>query len=425
MNALSTFKHILNQNKSGKQKAIVSVCSSHSITIAAALRTAQKYQTVALIESTSNQVDQYGGYTGLTPANFIQHVYAIADRENVNTNSILFGGDHLGPNRWQHLTSKEAMEKSYTLVSEYIKAGYKKIHLDASFICADDKIPLDETIIADRCAKMAKVCESSNSGSSPLYVIGTEVPTPGGDTTSTKIKATSPKDINKTITTFKNAFKKEGLLTIWENVIALVVQPGVEFENLNIHHYNSEGNSELSKSIEQHNGIVYEAHSTDYQTSVALSQLVTDHFGILKVGPWLTFALRESLFLLEQIEKEMGIKPPSNFKEMLHKTMKNDPRFWKHHYSETNNLEYQLSYSYFDRARYYLGHRPVTSAMDRLFANLDSEIPLSLLSQYFPGQLKKISSGMLENKPYHICVDRVCNVLDTYMVACGHNASSN
>ncbi len=445
MDALSTFKNILAKNKAGKQKAVVSVCSGHSIAIAAALRTAQKHQTIALIESTSNQVDQYGGYTGLTPKDFVQQVYAIADRENVNTNSILFGGDHLGPNRWQHLSAKEAMKKSYTLVSEYIKAGYKKIHLDASFRCADDKVLLDEAIIADRCAKMATVCEASNSGSSPLYVIGTEVPTPGGDNkssssigrnnvtastpggdnTSAELKSTPPEDVDRVITVFRDAFKKEGLLSIWENVIALVVQPGVEFENLDIHHYSTGGNSGLSKTIEQHNGIVYEAHSTDYQTDIALSQLVTDHFAILKVGPWLTFALRESLFLLEQIENEMEARTPSNFKNILHATMKDDPKFWEHHYSASNDLEYQLSYSYFDRARYYLGHRSVASAMDRLFANLDSDIPLPLLSQFLPAQYKKICSGILKNKPYDLCVDRVCDVLDIYMMACGHDENSD
>jgi D-tagatose-1,6-bisphosphate aldolase subunit GatZ/KbaZ len=33
--------------------------------------------------------------------------------------------------------------------------------------------------------------------------------------------------------------------------------------------------------------------------------LVEDHFGILKVGPALTFAFREALFSLEYIEQEM------------------------------------------------------------------------------------------------------------------------
>jgi len=105
--------------------------------------------------------------------------------------------------------------------------------------------------------------------------------------------------------------------------------------------------------------------------------------------------------------------------------MKEDPRFWEQHYSEINNLDYQLSYSYFDRARYYLGHRPVASAIDRLFANLGSDIPLPLLSQYLPGQFSKISSGMLKKEPYDLCVDRVCDVLDIYMKACGHKKSND
>ena len=51
--------------------------------------------------------------------------------------------------------------------------------------------------------------------------------------------------------------------------------------------------------------MVYEAHSTDYQSPAALAQMVKDHFAILKVGPWLTFAFREVILALGTIEREM------------------------------------------------------------------------------------------------------------------------
>ena len=51
--------------------------------------------------------------------------------------------------------------------------------------------------------------------------------------------------------------------------------------------------------------MVYEAHSTDYQTRDALRALVKDHFAILKVGPGLTFAMREALWALDAIDQEL------------------------------------------------------------------------------------------------------------------------
>ena len=55
--------------------------------------------------------------------------------------------------------------------------------------------------------------------------------------------------------------------------------------------------------------MVFEAHSTDYQTAGALRALVEDRWAILKVGPALTFALREALFALSAIEEELIAAP--------------------------------------------------------------------------------------------------------------------
>lgn len=65
---------IVQQHKSGKQNGIYSVCSAHPLVIEAALLQALDNDSFLLIEATSNQVDQFGGYTGMTPADFYQYV---------------------------------------------------------------------------------------------------------------------------------------------------------------------------------------------------------------------------------------------------------------------------------------------------------------------------------------------------------------
>jgi D-tagatose-1,6-bisphosphate aldolase subunit GatZ/KbaZ len=421
MDVVSHFKRLLQQNRSGEQKGIVSVCASNPIVLTAALRTAKRYNTVALIESTSNQVDQFGGYTGLTPDQFVKKVLTIAKTEKFSGDHILFGGDHLGPNTWQHLPSHEAMDHASDLVAAYIKAGYKKIHLDTGFICRNDPTPLSDTVMADRCARLVKACERENSGVKPLYIIGTEVPTPGGDLDTKGPVLTPPEHVGLVINTYRSAFKKYHISEIWDRVAGLVVQPGIEFSNLNIHHYPAAGNPGLAKRIEFFDNIVYEAHSTDYQAESALKQLVSDHFGILKVGPWLTYTLRECLCLLEAIEIELRPGTPSQFKDHLISTMSEHPVHWQGHYTNDDTLSHQMIYSYFDRARYYLGFPEVKDAIDQLFHNLKEGIPLPLLGQYLPVQHKKLKSGALLNHPHHICVDRICDILELYMTACGYD----
>ena len=77
MNALLD---LVRRHKSGETVGIYSVCSAHPLVIEAALRLARRTGTVALVEATSNQVNQDGGYTGMRPAAFRERVLALATR---------------------------------------------------------------------------------------------------------------------------------------------------------------------------------------------------------------------------------------------------------------------------------------------------------------------------------------------------------
>ena len=77
----------------------------------------------ALIEATSNQVNQDGGYTGMKPADFRDFVHGIADRVGLPESALLLGGDHLGPNPWQALPAEEAMARAEVLIEDYVARG--------------------------------------------------------------------------------------------------------------------------------------------------------------------------------------------------------------------------------------------------------------------------------------------------------------
>jgi D-tagatose-1,6-bisphosphate aldolase subunit GatZ/KbaZ len=424
MKAIEQFKTGLAHNRAGRGAVAVSVCSAHPDVLRAVFRTADKYQTFALIESTSNQVDQYGGYTGLTPSDFVGLVHQIAAEEGFPPDSILLGGDHLGTNSWCSMPAQHALDEACKLVAAYIDAGYKKIHLDASFICRDDVAPLSDEIVATRCAEMAKVCEAHCGDNLPFYVIGTEVPTPGGVFDDEEMHITTPAQVETTLEVFEAVFRRNNLEAAWDRVVGLVVQPGVEFGDDVIHEFQPE--PLLSSTILNHSNMVYEAHSTDYQTAEALKEMMRHHFYILKVGPWLTFALREGLYLLELIEKELSPPVPSCFRETLLKVMNNDPRHWKRYYvGSPEEINFKLNFSYSDRARYYLGCDEVVAAQKQLMKNLEQHLPESLISQFLPNQYTRLRAGRLAKDPRSLAVDRVTNVLELYMDAgCGELTKS-
>jgi len=170
-------------HKAGSPVGVYSVCSAHPTVVEAAMAQAAADGSYVLIEATSNQVDQYGGYTGLRPAEFRDLVLRIADDTGFTRDRVVLGGDHLGPNRWQRESSSAAMEKADVLIAAYVEAGYTKIHLDCSMSCADDPDVLADEVVASRSARLMRIAEDTahRIGSpGPVYVIGTEVPVPGG-----------------------------------------------------------------------------------------------------------------------------------------------------------------------------------------------------------------------------------------------------
>jgi D-tagatose-1,6-bisphosphate aldolase subunit GatZ/KbaZ len=385
----------------------------------------QKIAGKLLIEATCNQVNQFGGYTGMTPADFIRYVREIAEENKFPFENIILGGDHLGPNVWQNEPAETAMQKSTVMMRDFVQAGFVKIHLDCSMRLGDDpKGALDIEVSAKRAAQLAKVAESSveAAGQLPSYVIGTEVPVPGGAHEHEEgVSVTKIEDARQTIEVTREAFYREGLQSAWERVIAVVVQPGVEFGDDFVLEYKPEKAKELSRFIESES-IVYEAHSTDYQTRAALKKLVEDHFAILKVGPGLTFAFREAVFSLAMMEDELFPKEArSNMIRVLDDVMIQHPEYWGKYYRGTEEERaFKRKYSLSDRLRYYWTDMQVQTALEKLLENLNKQpLPLSLLSQFTPVQYERIRRNEITWTVEAIIMDHVQIVLRDYEDASG------
>ncbi|USX23680.1 D-tagatose-bisphosphate aldolase, class II, non-catalytic subunit [Oxalobacteraceae bacterium OTU3REALA1] len=422
--------NLVRRHKAGEAAGIYSVCSAHPLVIEAAMEVAVAAGEPVLIEATSNQVNQDGGYTGMTPASFRDFVHGIAGKVGLARERVLLGGDHLGPNAWQDQPADDAMEKAELLIEQYVLAGFRKIHLDCSMSCAGDPVPLPDAIVARRAARLCAVAETAwkqAGGEAPVYIVGTEVPVPGGAHEDlAELAVTTPQSAAATSAVHRAAFAEAGLHAAWPRVVGLVVQPGVEFDHHKVIDYRPEKARELSRFIEGESTLVYEAHSTDYQIRDSLAALVRDHFAILKVGPGLTFALRETLWALADIEEEMlDGRPGSNFKNVVLETMRAEPGYWLKYYGDPVRVRFDQQYSLSDRIRYYWPHPAIQQAQTALIDYLEHNAPpLTLLSQYLPAQYEAVREGRLRNRPADLLKEGVAKVLRQYMDACTAGAAT-
>lgn len=424
--AVTRLRNLLRGNRKSRKGGTYAVCSAHPVVIEAAIQQSLADASLLHVESTSSQVNQFGGYSKLTPSQFAQWIYSAAKNAGLPADRVLLGGDHLGPYPWRGELSSVAMEKACKLVRDCVAAGYRKIHLDSSMACADDPQPaISERTIAARAATLCHAAEEAHrelpSGSpAPVYVIGTEVPTPGGESRDTgELEVTKAADVHRTLEVFRSAFSELNLNAAWERVIALVVQPGVEFGSHSVISYDRAKARSLSDSLSSHPGIVFEAHSTDYQLPQALSQMVEDHFAILKVGPWLTFAFREAVLAVSAIERELfgnTARRISEVRQALDAAMLRDPSQWRSYYQGSEEeVRRDRIYSLSDRCRYYWNQASVQEELARLLDNLRTfPIPLALISQYLPLQYEAIRAGELQPSPERMIQHHIQRVLRVY-----------
>ena len=378
--------------------------------------------TLLLVEATCNQVNQNGGYTGMRPADFRDFVLAVTDRAGLPATRLILGGDHLGTHVWRKLPAQEAMARAEAMIAQYAQAGFAKIHLDTSMSCAGDPAVLSDGVIAERAARLARVAEDEHAGTPPFYIVGTEVPVPGGASQGHELAVTRPEAAAATLTVHKQAFLAAGLGGAWARVVGLVVQPGVEFNNVSVNDYAPEKARDLARwRREEDSGILFEAHSTDFQRPQAYRALVEDGFAILKVGPGVTFAMREAICALAEMEKIL-VAPDrqSGVLEAVLAVMRKKPDHWKDYYSGSPaEIENLMLNSYSDRIRYYWPDPAIASALEKLVANLTAHPPSDiLLSRYLPLQYGRVRAGEISRAPEALILDKIRDALRPYAAAC-------
>ncbi len=419
-------KDLRNRHLSRQIGGQVAVCSAHPQIIATAAAGAKKDGTQLLVETTANQVNLSGGYTGMTPADFAGHMTRLSTEGGLARGQVLLGADHLGPHLWRRLQSMEAMAHAEALTRAFVAAGYQKLHLDTGRGCADDprgRLPVE--LAAQRAAALCRAAESAAlhfQRQPPLYVIGTEVPAPGGALEPNgTVSVTDPQLLRAELVHYEQAFRRAGVDRAWERAIAVVVQPGVDFGDHHAAAYQPQTAAELSVFHDQLPGaMTFEIHAADYQTPSALQQMVRDHFILLKIGPCLTFALREALFALAHIEKALpDLEHRSNLIAVMERLMQASPEHWQAHYHGSEQEQRFLrQYGLRDRIRYYWSSAEARQASERLMHNLSRPLPHPLVRQFLPDLAEAIADGSLPPTPGAIVQARLQSALAPYAQAC-------
>ncbi len=368
-------RQTIKANRAGQPAALPSVCSAHPMVLEASMRLAGALNRPLIIEATSNQVNQFGGYTGMKPADFVGFVRGIAKASGFNTANLIFGGDHLGPQVWRKAPATEAMAKAETLVADYVRAGFTKIHLDCSEGCQGEPAQVSDATSATRAARLAEICEATAPNPATLsYMVGTEVPPPGGaHGDGETVTPTNPAAAEATLQAHFQAFDAAGIPEAKARIVALVVQPGVEFSPTQVHPLPKGGNPALKAMLAPHKGLCFEAHSTDYQHPSAYPALAEMGFAILKIGPALTHAYRQALYALN---------PNSNLSEVMESLMLANPAHWQSHYhGNPATLKHLRHTGLADRIRYYWAQPEAEEAVEAL---MNSPTDPALANRFSP-----------------------------------------
>lgn len=397
-----------------KTKALPSFCTSNFDVIKIIIFFCKIKKLPCLIECTSNQVNQNGGYTKNTPKSFIKKIFKISKNLKFKKKNLYLGGDHLGPLPWKYNSKTIALKNSIKLIGDFLRQNYCKIHIDTSIKCRDDK-QINNKMIFNRSKEILKTPIIKKRLKDKFLIIGSEVPLSGSGDVN-KLTVTSKEQIKGECNQFKKVLKD---LKLKNKKFGLVIEPGMKYMHSKVVVPKFKKFFEIKK-ISKDENFVFEAHSTDFQSQQILTKLVQNNFKFLKVGPELTLNYSKAIFFMHQIEKKFYKKKHSNIRKVILKSMINNPKYWKDYYKKKN--ENHFLNSKLDRMRYYLHVNSVSKSINLLKKNINNitfEKNFSLLNQINKKEFLRYQQNKLSNFEI-IQLIYISKVLKKYFLACGY-----
>jgi tagatose-1,6-bisphosphate aldolase non-catalytic subunit AgaZ/GatZ len=170
------------ESETGVKRTIFAACPNSLSVIRAALKAARRCNAPVKFAATLNQVDLDGGYTGLTPSEFVKTINLHAQNLDV-VSPVIIAVDHGGPwlkdihrtGNWPFSKTMSAVKQSFEAA---IKAGYDLLHVDPT---VDVTLPRGQNIsietVAERTLELIEHSEKfrrDNNYPRISYEVGTE-----------------------------------------------------------------------------------------------------------------------------------------------------------------------------------------------------------------------------------------------------------
>jgi tagatose-1,6-bisphosphate aldolase non-catalytic subunit AgaZ/GatZ len=170
------------EQETGVKRTVFAACPNSMAVVKAALKSARRNNAPIKFAATLNQVDIDGGYTGLTPKEFVKTIREEARLINLNV-PVIVAIDHGGPwlkdlharERWSYEETMNFVKKSFEAA---VEAGYDLIHVDPTI---DITLPRNTTIdintVVDRTVELIEHTERFRRGKGLnriSYEVGTE-----------------------------------------------------------------------------------------------------------------------------------------------------------------------------------------------------------------------------------------------------------
>ncbi|MCD6291029.1 MAG: class II D-tagatose-bisphosphate aldolase, non-catalytic subunit [Anaerolineae bacterium] len=398
MNTLNELvQKIIQFREGGKARVtLLAACPNSAAVLEASVKVAAANNMPMLFAATLNQVDRDGGYTGWTPAQFVQQIRAFA--EKYHWDGPLYPClDHGGPwlkdvHTLRGLSLEETMNEVKQSLTACLKAGYQLLHIDPTVdrtLPPDQPLPIE--IVVERTLDLIEYAEAERQrlGLSPVaYEVGTEE-VHGG--------LVDFDNFQRFVHDLHAGLEARGLLHAWPSFI--VAKVGTDLHTTD---FDPEVAARLYDIVAPLGSLI-KGHYTDW---VSHPEAYPDTgMGGANVGPEFTAA--EYLALADLASKEADLcraRPgmePSNFMAVLEQAVLDSGRWQKWLTPEEQGKPFaelapeRRSWLVQTGSRYVWTRPEVVAARDALYRNVSAVYP----------------------SPHGYVVDRIAQVMEKYVVA--------
>jgi tagatose-1,6-bisphosphate aldolase non-catalytic subunit AgaZ/GatZ len=359
------------ESLTGVKRTIFAACPNSLSVIRAALKSAKRCNAPIKFAATLNQVDLDGGYTGLTPSEFVGKVHLHARNLNV-TSPVIIAIDHGGPwlkdihnrEKWPYSKTMSAVKESFEAA---IRAGYDLIHVDPTVditLTGDMNISID--MVAERTLELIEYAENfrlKNNYPRISYEVGTEE-VHGG---------LADLDVfRRFLELLKQGLKQKGLQNVWPCFV--VGKVGTDLHTTTFDPLVARQLTKIAKSY----GSLIKGHYSDNVTNP--EAYPESGMGAANVGPEFTEMEYNALIELEHIQQTLfadgKIAKPVAMKRKLWESVIKSGRWQKWLHADENPNDFYANscerqeWLIKTGCRYIWEDQEVVSTRARLYQNI-------------------------------------------------------